>query len=123
MIIKAYKENSLIIEFEFDSKFYDLGLVKLALKYGVIHFSKEMSLNTREAFKLRNERRITLEELDNLKKVSDPFIFNILVSDNIEITDIESFYYNLKELELDEVSSFIEEYNLIKKADKIVLNK
>lgn len=123
MIIKAYKENSLIIEFEFDSKFYDLGLVKLALKYGVIHFSKEMSLNTREAFKLRNERRITLEELDNLKKVSDPFIFNILVSDNIEITDIEGFYYNLKELELDEVSSFIEEYNLIKKADKIVLNK
>lgn len=107
---------------EFDDDLFLKGIKKIAIKYNIISYSITESQNSKESLSLRNNKKISEEDINNLLQIAsddDLKLLNILLKNVDEIEDSNEFYRFLRNNDLDDLSSIIEDYDLFEKKIRI----
>ena len=133
MKILLYKNNSLLAQEEFDSKlYYENTYSSLAVKYKLVSVDPNYFNNDLEGFKIREnlivdnniKKQVYNKTTDDIKLVLDYINCDYLVLTNNEILD---YYNNLSGIEIGNISDikeWLEEnYNTLKSADKLIIER
>ena len=120
LLIKITKKDSTVLSRQFDGHvFYDTTFVDMSDRLGLTTKTAEMCKNTKEALKLRKNRKLTNEQkqavLDSPDLTGDErVVLDIVRDDYVDIDgdvvdDVVSCFSGMQISNLEEINNFFEE--------------